>query len=180
MDAAKPLADARIMLQTAPRTRTRRFSWTDPHLTAERGRQQSGLAYLQSIAAGDAPQPPIGLALGFSLVEAERGRVVFAMTPEEFHYNPIGTIHGGVAAVLIDSASGCAVYSTLDAGVQWTTVQMSIDYLKGLSDRAGPVRCEGRIVRVGRRVGIADAEVVGGDGTVFARGTTTCMILGPT
>jgi uncharacterized protein (TIGR00369 family) len=178
MDMIHARGQAEFMPQPATVSRVRRFAWSDPRLAAERGRKQSGLDYLRSIATGEAPQPPIGLALGFSLVEADYGRAVFALTPDEYHYNPIGTVHGGLAAVLIDSASGCAVYSTLDAGVQWTTLQMSIDYLKGMNDAVGPVRCEGRVVRVGRRVGVADAEVVGTDGTVFARGSTTCMILG--
>ena len=177
MDVAHNLSNGEFMPQPAVRNRSRRFSWSDPRITAKRGQQQSGLAYLQAIASGAAPQPPIGLALGFSLIEAERGHVVFEMIPDEFHYNPIGTVHGGLAAMLIDSASGCAVYSTLDAGVRWTTIKMSIDYLKGLSDSVGTIRCVGRTVRVGRSIGIADASVVGNDGTVYARGTTTCMIL---
>src|SRR6185295_4939079 len=96
--------------------RARTITWDDPLPAAASARGRSGLDYLHAIAAGDVPPPPIAVLLGFELVEVEEGRAVFAVTPQEFHYNPIGVVHGGLAATLLDSAMGCAVHSTLPAG----------------------------------------------------------------
>src|SRR6185295_14670962 len=97
-------------------SRERTITWEDPLPAATSARGLSGLEYMRAIAAGDVPPPPIAVLMGFELVEVEEGRAVFAVTPQEFHYNPIGVVHGGLAATLLDSAMGCAVHSTLPAG----------------------------------------------------------------
>ena len=119
------------------------------------------------------------MTLGFGAIEVEEGRATFTVEPAEFHYNPIGSVHGGLAATLIDSATGCAVHTTLPAGTGYVTVNFSVDLVKGIGDGVGVLRCEGRVVRAGGRIAVADAEVRGPDGTLYARGTATCLILRP-
>lgn len=159
-------------------TRTRTFSWDDPVASAAAARGLSGLDHLRAMMAGRLPAPPIMLALGIRLEEAEEGRVVFAMTPAEFHYNPIGSVHGGVSATLLDSAMGCAVHSTLPAGVGYTTLEFKVNLTRALTRGTGEVRCEGRIVTRGRRVAVAEADIRDGAGRVCAHATTTCLVLG--
>jgi acyl-coenzyme A thioesterase PaaI-like protein len=103
--------------------RTRITTWSDPTPTAQAGRHLSGLEFLRAIIAGELPAPPIGVTLGFAPREADEGRVVFVLYPAEYQYNPIGTVHGGLAATLLDSAMSCAVQSTLPAGVGYTTLE---------------------------------------------------------
>ncbi|MGZ3639554.1 MAG: PaaI family thioesterase, partial [Ktedonobacterales bacterium] len=103
-------------------TRSRTFTWHDPSLTAEASKTMSGLDFLRAIAAGTLPPPPIVAMMNMRVAEVAEGRVVFAIEPAEYHYNPIGSVHGGVAATLLDSAMGCAVHSMLPAGVGYTTL----------------------------------------------------------
>ncbi|MFO0557574.1 MAG: PaaI family thioesterase [Polyangiales bacterium] len=159
-----------------PRSRERTFAWEDPRAAAQAGHALTGLEYLRSIVTGALPQPPIAMALALRLTEVSEGRAVFECTPDESHFNLIATVHGGLAATLIDSASGCAVYSTLGLGDRWTTVNLSIDYLAALDDQTGALRCEGSVVRVGRTIAIADARVLDSRGSLVARGSSTCLV----
>src|SRR5688500_5333396 len=104
----------------------------------------TGLELLRAMAAGDAPGAPIAELMGFEPVEAEEGRVVFACVPERRHYNPIGTVHGGLAATLLDSAMGCAVHSTLPAGAGYTTLELKVNFTRPITSETGRVLCEGR------------------------------------
>src|SRR6476620_10858924 len=113
--------------------RERMIAGDDPVAAAARGEGLSGLEYMNAIAAGEIPPPPIAVLLGFELEEVEEGRAVFAVTPQEFHYNPIGVVHGGLAATLLDSAMGCSVHSTLPAGASYTTLEMQVTYVRAIS-----------------------------------------------
>ena len=138
----------------------------------------TGLELLRAIAAGDAPGAPIAALMGFEAVEAEEGRVVFAAIPTAELYNPIGSVHGGFAATLLDSAMGCAVHSTLAEGVGYTTLELKVNYTRAITKDTGRVVCEGRIVHRGGRVATADGRIVAEDsGKLLAHGTTTCLIL---
>ena len=138
----------------------------------------TGLELLRAIAAGDAPGAPIAALMGFEAVEAEEGRVVFAAIPTAELYNPIGTVHGGFAATLLDSAMGCAVHSTLAEGVGYTTLELKVNYTRAITKDTGRVVCEGRIVHRGGRVATADGRIVAVEsGKLLAHGTTTCLIL---
>ena len=139
----------------------------------------SGLDYLRGILRGDFPGAPIASTLGFTLAEVDHGRAVFTGVPERFVYNPLGGVHGGWAATLLDSAMGCAVHSTLPAGKGYATVDLSIHLVRGLTDRSGTVRCEAQIVHSGGSIATAQARLVGGDGTLYAHATTTCLVLTP-
>jgi uncharacterized protein (TIGR00369 family) len=138
----------------------------------------TGLQVLQAIAAGELPGAPIAELLGFEPVEAEEGRVVFAAVPEPKHYNPIGTVHGGLAATLLDSAMGCAVHSTLPAGTGYTTLELKVNFTRPITTETGRILCEGTVVHRGGRVATAEGRVYAeADGKLLAHGTTTCLIL---
>lgn len=121
-------------------------------------------------------QPPIGETLDFTMVELERGRVVFAGSPSRKVYNPIGSVHGGYAATLLDSACGCAVHSALAAGLGYTTLELKIAYHRPLSEASGPVRAEGKIMSIGRRVGFSEATLVDAQGRLCVSATSTLLI----
>lgn len=160
-------------------SRTRRYGWTDPKPGAAAARGMSGKDYLTAIKKGEIAPAPMAETLAFRLAEVGDGRVVFLCEPGEYFYNPIGSVHGGLAATLIDSATGCAVHTQLPAGTGYTTVNLAVDFIKAISHRSGPLRCEGRVVRAGARIAVADADVRGADGTLYARGSATCLIVRP-
>jgi uncharacterized protein (TIGR00369 family) len=140
----------------------------------------TGLEFLRAIAAGELPGAPIAELLGFEPVEAEEGRVVFAAIPDARHYNPIGTVHGGLAATLLDSAMGCAVHSTLPAGVGYTTLELKVNFTRPITTDTGRILCEGELVHRGGRVATAEGRVFAeATGKLLAHGTTTCLILSP-
>lgn len=120
--------------------------------------------------------PPIGETLEFYLVELERGRVVFEGTPTRRVLNPIGSVHGGYAATLLDSACGCAVHSSLPAGHGYTTLELKVAYHRALGETSGPVRAEGKLVSLGRRVGFSEARLVDAKGRLCASATSTLLV----
>lgn len=137
---------------------------------------RSGIDLLAAMRDGLAPAPPISAVLDFRLTQVEAGFVVFTGQPRRRHYNPIGTVHGGWTATLLDSCMGCAVHTTLDQGEAYTTLEIKVNYVKAVTDATGPVRAEGRITSRGRRIATAEGRLVDAKGTVLALGTTTCMI----
>jgi uncharacterized protein (TIGR00369 family) len=158
-----------------PRERT--ISWADPVESASRGAELGGLEYLRMIAAGELPPPPIAALLGFDIVEVENGRAVFAVTPQEFHYNPIGVVHGGLAATLLDSAMGCAVHTTLPAGTGYTTLEVKVNFARAITRETGRVLCEASLIHRGRTVATAEGRVTAEQtGKLLAHGTTTCLL----
>jgi len=136
----------------------------------------SGLDFLKGIVDGTQPSPPISELLGFHLVEVEEGRAVFEGVPEFRHYNPIGTVHGGFAATLLDSALGCSIFSTLTKGDAWTTLELKLNYVRPMSKDTGPVRAEGRIIHRGRTVATSEGDLKDRAGKLYAHASTTCMI----
>lgn len=137
----------------------------------------SGLEFLSRIRDGHLPPPPIARLLGFDLVEVEHGRAVFEGTPTLDHYNPIGSVHGGYAATLLDSCMGCAVQSTLPQGTGYTTLELKVSLVRGISAATGKVRAEGTVLTSGRRVGYAEGRLVDAGGKLLAHGTSTCLIM---
>jgi uncharacterized protein (TIGR00369 family) len=136
----------------------------------------SGLELLQGMISGRFPGPPIMQLIGFDLTEVESGRAVFAGVPEFKHYNPLGSVHGGYAATLLDSCMACAVYSTLPKGVGYTTLEFKISFIRALTVDTGPVRAEGKTISSGRRVATAEGRLVDARGRLLAQGTTTCLV----
>jgi uncharacterized protein (TIGR00369 family) len=162
-----------------PPTRSRTITWEDPRPEAEARRQMSGLEFLQSIISGRLPAPPIAATLGFRLAEAIAGRVVFVAQPAEYHYNPIGVVHGGLAATLLDSSMSCAVQSTLPAGVGYTTLELKVNFIRPITLGTGELRSEGTVVHAGSMTATAEGRLVDQAGRLYAHGTTTCIILRP-
>ncbi|MCA9973087.1 MAG: PaaI family thioesterase [Anaerolineales bacterium] len=139
-------------------------------------RQVSGLEVLQGIIDGRYPPPPIGQLFDFVLSEVADGRAVFSGTPQFKHYNPLGTVHGGYIATLLDSAMACAVQTTLPAGMAYTSVEIKVNFVRPLTSDTGRVRAEGSVISTGRRLATAEGRLVDAAGKLYAHGTTTCLL----
>ena len=157
--------------------RTRSVTWQDPATTAGDSRVRSGLERLESLLAGESPKPPMAVLVGIEMTECERGRVVFTGTPSEFHYNLGGVAHGGFACTLLDSALGCAVTSLLPAGRSCTTVDLQVRFIRPLTQETGAVRCEARVLHLGKTIGTAEARITDSRGRLCAYASTACAIL---
>jgi uncharacterized protein (TIGR00369 family) len=163
---------------SAEPNRELKVEWRDPHATIEHGRTLSGLEYMRALIAGEFPPPPIAMLMGFLLIEADEGRATFRGDPGEQHLNPIGSVHAGFAATLLDSAMGCAVHTTLPAGVGYTTLELSVNLVRGITPATGPVLCEGTVLHAGRRTATADAKLTDeASGKLLAHAKTTCLVL---
>jgi uncharacterized protein (TIGR00369 family) len=134
-----------------------------------------GLDLLLAIQRGEHPAPPLASTLGFGALTVEPGRVVVELEPAEFHLNPLGTMHGGVIAALLDTACGCAVHSLLPAGVGYSSLDLSTRFLRPVTPRTGPIRCVGTVLNQGRRTATAEASLLDGEGRLLAHATSTCM-----
>ncbi len=145
---------------------------------AERARAMPGLEFLEAIRDGELPAAPIQDLMGFQLVEVEEGKVAFRATPGEQHYNPIGVVHGGFAATLLDSAMGASVHSTLPLGSGYSTLETKFNLVRAITAETGSVLAEGRVVHRGSRVATAEGRIVReSDGKLLAHGTSTCLVL---
>jgi uncharacterized protein (TIGR00369 family) len=175
------VSSAEEAIAAAPaRARTRTFSWEDPAAAVAAAPSLAGIDYMRAIARGTLPPPPIASLLGMDLVEVDEGRALFALEPAEWMYNPLGSVHGGVAATLLDSCMGCAVQTLLEAGVSYTTSDLQVRYVRGMSADSGRVLAEGRVVHSGRRTATAEGRLcVERDGSLVAHASTGCVILRP-
>jgi uncharacterized protein (TIGR00369 family) len=160
-------------------TRERVVRWEDPAASAGVLRGLSGLEALRAVRDGAVPPPPIAMLMGFAITEVDDGRVVFEGTPAEEHYNPIGSIHGGFALTLFDSALGCAIHTKLESGVGYTTTDVQVRFIRGMTKETGPVRCEAHVVHVGRSTAVAEAKLYDREGRLLGIGTTACAVLRP-
>lgn len=140
-------------------------------------KSMSGLAFLRGIADGSLPQPPICATLGFRLAEVAPGFALFTLTPGVQHYNPIGSVHGGVIGTLLDSCMSCAVQTHFQAGTGYTTLEYKVSMVRPITEETGPIRAEGRSLHVGRRSATAEGKLLDAKGTLLAHGSTTCIIL---
>jgi len=174
VDAALALA------QSSPESsRSRTIVWQDPVPTAAAGATMTGMEYMQAIVSGELPPPPIAVTMRMRPIELGDGRAVFEGEPGEEHYNPIGVVHGGYAATLLDSALGCAVHTTLAAGVAYTSLGIEAKFVRPITRDTGRVLCEARVLYRGRRQATAEASLTAaGSGKLLAHGASTCMILG--
>ena len=137
---------------------------------------RSGLQIFQALLAGEIPPPPMAATLDFTLLGIEPGFALFQGQPRFNHYNPMGTVHGGWFATLLDSAMGCAVHSTLPVGKAYTTLELKLNLVRALTDVVPLVRAEGRLVHGGRQIATAEGRLVGTDGKLYAHASTTCLI----
>ncbi|MGY0195066.1 PaaI family thioesterase [Leptothrix sp. BB-4] len=136
----------------------------------------SGMEVFEAVFAGELPPPPIGETLDFVPIHMAPGEAVFQGRPQRRHYNPLGTVHGGWFATLLDSAVACAIHSTLPAGRAYTTLELKLNVVRALTDAVPRVRAEGKVIHVGRQTGTAEGRIVGPDGKLYAHATTTCLI----
>ncbi|MFJ3481801.1 PaaI family thioesterase [Pseudomonas sp. NPDC090202] len=133
--------------------------------------------FFNGIGEGIYPHPPIGELMDFVPIEWSAGRFLFQGTPGPQHYNPLGIVHGGYAATLLDSCMGCSVHTRLQKGQGYTTLDLRISYIRALTDKTGPIRAEGTVVHLGRSTALAEGRIYDAEGRLYATGTTTCMIL---
>ncbi|MFT3820613.1 MAG: PaaI family thioesterase [Rubrivivax sp.] len=145
-------------------------------VSADRRRQLTGLEFVQGLANGTLPLNQMAATLGYDIVEAEKGRVVITAEPAEAHFNPWGTVHGGLAAALLDSCMGLAIQSTVGKGVGSTTLEFKVSFMRPITAETGSIRAEGTVLGSGRRTGTAEGRVTDGQGRLLAHGTTTCLI----
>ncbi|MFF3485823.1 PaaI family thioesterase [Streptomyces sp. NPDC002701] len=156
--------------------RSRTFTWGDPAVSAAAVGEATGLDFLRDMVAGRLPAPPISATLGFTLEEVEHGRAVFVLAPGEEHYNPIGSVHGGVYATLLDSAAGCAVQSVLPKGMGYTSLDLSLKFLRPITVDTGKVRAVGTVLNSGRRTALAQAELLDSTDRLLAHATSSCLL----
>ena len=145
-------------------------------VSAEQRQQMSGLEFVRGLADGELPLNMIAQTLGYDVTEASDGRVVVTVEPNEAHLNPSGTVHGGLAATLLDSAMGLAIWSTLEKGVAQTTLEFKISLVRPILPAMGVIRAEGTVLNRGRRIGTAEGRITDDKGRLLAHGTTTCLI----
>ena len=158
-------------------TRRRTIEWEDPVEAFKAAEGLSGLEYLRAVADGRVPPPPIAALMDLGPVEVEEGRALFSAMPAEYHYNPIGLVHGGLAMTLLDSAMGCAVQTILPPGAGYTTLEIKVNFARPITRDTGRVLCEGTIVHPGRTVTTAEGRVFSEEtGKLLAHGTTTCLV----
>lgn len=159
--------------------RTKSITWWDPAATVAGGAGMSGLEFIRALRDQTIPPPPIAILLGMRPVTAEPGLVVFKCTPDETVYNPIGIVHGGLVCTLADSVIGCAVHTTLDAGTGYTSIAITVNYLRPVTVDSGTLTATGKVKRAGRRVALAEAEIHDSAGKTVASGTSNCLIIPP-
>ena len=159
-------------------TESRTFSWATPgQADLTRLLELDGLQQLQAMRDGELPHPPIMDTLGFTDLRPEPGRVVVEMPAAEFHYNPLGGVHGGVISTLLDTAAACAVHTTLAVGETYTSVDLTVKFLRPVTVDSGLLTCEGTVIQRGRRTALAQAQLTDGGGRLEAHATSTCLIM---
>jgi uncharacterized protein (TIGR00369 family) len=164
------------MPQTQADSRSRTFSWSDPTANLAHLGQRSGLELLRAMEAGELPPPPVMNLLGMEGFEVTEGSVTVLLTPQEFHYNPLGTVHGGVLATLLDTAAGCSVHSVLPAGVGYTTLDLTTKFLRPVTLASGRLRCTGGVLSQGRRTALGEARLTDEAGRLLAHATSSCLL----
>lgn len=158
--------------------RERTYAWEDPAILAVEVGKRSGREFLEAIGTGDLPVPPASATTGIAPRDIGDGTAVFTLVPAEWHYNPLGSVHGGILSTLADTALGCAVHSRLPAGVGYTSLDLVVKFTRAATVDSGVLTCEGRVVMMGRRTATAEARITDASGRVIAHAVTTCLILG--
>ena len=161
-------------------SRSRVMNWEDPTTTRRAGKTLSGIEHLRAMQAGELSAAPIMGLVGMWIAEVDEGRVVFAGEPAEEQYNPMGTVHGGIVALLLDSAMGSSVQSMLPHGTSYTTLELKVNYLRPVTSATGTIYGEGKLIHLGNRTATAEGRLTDGAGELYAHATTTCLIVRPT
>ena len=156
--------------------RTRTVEWHNPMITAAGALQRSGLETMQAIRDGILPPPPIAMLMQMDITGLEEGRVEFTCAVDESVYNPIGVVHGGLVCTMLDTVAGCAVHTTLPAGVGYTSIELKVNYLRAVHATSGPLTAIGRVVKPGRRVAFAEGEVLDAAGRSVATASSSLLV----
>ena len=156
--------------------RSRTVTWHDPMVGAAKATEMAGLDYLRAMISGEIPPPPIVALMNMDLVEAEEGRVTFTCEPNESHYNPIGTVHGGFVCTVLDSVAGCAVHSTLAKGLGYTSLEIKVNYLRAVTAASGVLTAVGIVTKPGSRVAFTDATIHDAQGRLVATASSTLLV----
>lgn len=157
--------------------RSKTVTWWDPAATSSIAAGRSGLEFMRALVAGEGPPAPIAMLMGMRAVEVGPGRVVFEVVPDESVYNPIGMVHGGLLCTLADSVAGCAVHTTLDAGVGYTSIDISVNFLRPVTLGSGQLRATGVVTKPGRKVALASVEIHDGAGKLVGTASSNCLII---
>ncbi len=157
-------------------SRKRTHEWANPLEMAEKAKSMSGFDFLNGILKGELPPAPIAETLGFYPLSLEKGKVVFEFEPKEFHYNPIGTVHGGVITTVLDTVMGCSIQSDLPQGLAYTTLELKVNFLKAVTIKSGKLKSTGKIIHIGKTTALVEADLKSESGQVYAHGVSTCMI----
>jgi len=160
-------------------SRTRTVTWEDPALSTKAGRSFTGLDYLTAVKDGKLPISPFGRLLDYRIAEVRPGYAVLELKPKEYHCNPTGQVHGGVASSLLDSAMGCAVQATLERGVGYATLEIKVNFVRSLASHIPCVRCEAKTLHVGGRIITVEGKLCDEQSTLYAHGTATFMLFQP-
>ncbi len=164
---------------TQPAQQTKTITWVDPRPQAAQALTMSGIDYLRAILAGEIPGAPIASHINMDFVSVDPGVVVMGATPDESHYNPIGTVHGGFFATLLDSVCGCAVQTTLPAGTAYTSLDLNVSFLRAISTETGRVVATGRVTKPGSKAAFVEADIKDAGGRLLATATSTCLVFTP-
>ena len=156
--------------------RSRTYSWSDPAEHAGLIGKRTGLELLQAMAAGELPAPPVMHLIDMAGMEVEEGSVTVHLVPQEFHYNPLGSVHGGVLSTLLDTAAACSVHTTLPAGVGYTSQDLNVKFLRPVTVGSGRISCKGTVLQRGRRTALAEARLTDERGRLVAHATSSCLI----
>src|SRR5215212_5646014 len=156
--------------------RSRTHSWTDPAAHGSLVGTRSGLELLSAMATGELPAPPVMQLIDMAGMEVEEGSVTVHLDPQEFHYNPLGTVHGGVLSTLLDTAAACSVHTTLPAGVGYTSLDLNVKFLRPVTVTSGRITCRGSVLQRGRRTALAEARMTDAAGRLVAHATSSCLI----
>ncbi|MBN1849445.1 MAG: PaaI family thioesterase [Deltaproteobacteria bacterium] len=157
-------------------SRTRTITWVDPSISARNPQAISGLEYLRSIRDGIITPPPVAKLIGYKIRDVEEGRAVFELKPEEYHYNPFATVHGGIVSTLLDSTITASILSTLPIGQSCSTVEFKTNFIRPITAQTGTVRCVARKIHIGKRLATAEGQVVDVKGILYAHAVSTLMI----
>lgn len=157
-------------------TRTRTITWHDPADLMLRMSSLSGLETMHAIASGILPAPPVAELIGFAPSLVMPGRIVFTYEPREEHYNPIGSVHGGIVTTVLDTVMGCAVHTLLDSGVGYTTLELKANFVRPVTLQSGPLRAEGSVIHAGGTVMTAEARLLDAQDRLYAHASSTCLV----
>jgi len=171
---AEPTTETTPASWGSPRART--VEWHDPLITAAGALVRSGLATMEAIRDGELPPPPIAKLMRMDVTALAEGRVEFSCELDESVYNPIGVVHGGLVCTLLDTVAGCAVHTTLPAGVGYTSIELKVNYLRAVHADSGPLTAVGRVVKPGRRVAFAEGEVLDAAGRTVATASSSLLV----